>query len=96
MRKRKGIVDDRITIKIITNNLNININDSGCFVLPEWSAAEITRESPSGLNFISLAHISEFESPTICMCVCLYVCVYVCVFVCVCLYVSVCVCVFIC
>ena len=92
MRKRKGIVDDRITIKMITNNFNIKINDSGCLVLPEWSAAEITRESPSGLNFISLAHISEFESPTICMCVC--VCVFVCVFVCVC--VCVCVCVFIC
>ena len=70
MRKRKGIGDDRITIKIITNNLNMNINDSGCFVLPEWSAAEITRESPSGLNFISRAHMSEFESPTICMYVC--------------------------
>ena len=85
-------MDDRITIKTITNNLKININDSGCLVLPEWSAAEITRESPSGLNFISRAHISEFESPTICMCVC--VCVFVCVFVCVC--VCVCVCVFIC
>ena len=78
MRKRKGIVDDRITMKMITNNLNININDSGCLVLPEWSAAEITRESPSGLNFISRAHISEFESPTICMCVCVCVCVFVC------------------
>ena len=68
-------------MKMITNNLNININDSGCLVLPEWSAAEITRESPSGLNFISLAHISEFERPTTCMCVCvrMLVCVCVCV-----------------
>ena len=30
---------------------------------PEWSAADTTRVRPSGLNFISLAHISEFERP---------------------------------